>query len=635
MTFRYMIYANVINENFTGLEYEKEMDITNITGGIRLYKINNINGIFVMRKIVYKIFLEKHNNIIRLKFNYLHRDLFYIELDLFDYKSNILFSWIKNDFMNISNIYCFRINKLDSKNHYEFYDYQEEKIKRMLSYYDESNSNIIIIYQSEYKIKYFSMKFIEYIYNINEISNTIEIKTYEKKEYNVDELINGVSNIGQLNIEGITKNINGLITTENFGINIYNLLMKDNILIPEKSFNTWYNYSLSFIDHVKNEYTRIYYLNNVNVNIKTCFSQECISCWGNYSQCDEYGNGAYALLIDDDKKGYPINKLVKGYVYNDTTKYFEKCYHSCDFCYESSNNQLRHKCESCANGYLHSYAYPGNCYKLNNLQINEEKINNGNENYIQYSCSLNKIYSTGECIDLCPTFTSFYIYEYNNETEEYYKVSTFIPPKYLLNKNCYESCPLDDNIKINDISKTCECKYAFKVEDNILSCFSNDNCISENNYQNPDTKECYSSLDDCFLKENNYFFNKFCYKNGCPENTVPLSKESEIIQDYFKTNLFLEDNLINKICICDTSNNTVWINRTYNEKYFLECLNECPERYIPEEIANQCIEKIEILPTTQIEMPVSQIEKPTTNQIKTQIEIPVTQLEMPKYEKQS
>ena len=201
MTFRYMVYANVINENFTGLEFEKEMDITNITGGIRLYKISNINGIFVMRKIVYKIYLEKHNNIIILKYNYLHRDLFYIELDLFDYKSNMLFSWIKNDFMNISNIYCFRINKLDSKNHYEFYDYQEEKIKRMLSYYDESNSNIFAIYQSEYKIKYFSMKFIEYIYNINEISNTIEIKTYEKKEYNFDELINGVSNIGQLNVE--------------------------------------------------------------------------------------------------------------------------------------------------------------------------------------------------------------------------------------------------------------------------------------------------------------------------------------------------------------------------------------------------------------------------------------------------
>ena len=195
--------------------------------------------------------------------------------------------------------------------------------------------------------------------------------------------------------------------------------------------------------------------------------------------------------------------------------------------------------------------------------------------------------------------------------QEYSKKSNLIPPIYLFNKICYESCPSDENIKTNDKNNTCECKYAFKSENNIFTCYSDDNCISGYNYQNPDTKECYSSLDDCFSKENNYFFNKFCYKNECPENRVPLSTKSEEIKEYFKINLLLADNLMNKLCICDTINNKVWINNTSNEIYFQECLDECPEGYIPEQITNQCIVKIKI-PTTQIEITTTQIEISTT-----------------------
>ena len=234
----------------------------------------------------------------------------------------------------------------------------------------------------------------------------------------------------------ITRNISGLVSTEKFGFNFYELLMSDNILIPEKSFNTWYKSDIAFIDHVENDYTRIYYINDSNIIVKTCFSQECISCWENYSQCDEYEKGIYALLIDDKTKAYPANKLVKGYIYDEDSKFFEKCYHSCDFCYESSNDETSHKCESCAEGYLHSYANPGNCYKLNDLKLSEEKTSTDYENFINNSCSSNKINSTNECIELCPISTPFYMYEYNNETEDYYKISNLLPPKYLYNKKC-------------------------------------------------------------------------------------------------------------------------------------------------------------------------------------------------------
>ena len=108
------------------------------------------------------------------------------------------------------------------------------------------------------------------------------------------------------------------------------------------------------------------------------------------------------------------------------------------------------------------------------------------------------------------------------------------------------------------------------------------------------------------------------------------------MKEYFQRNLLLEDNLINKLCICDTTNNKVWSNITSKEIYFQECLNDCPEGYSPEEITNQCIEKIEIsttqieISTTQIEIPTTQLEIPTTQIeiLSTQIEIPTTQIKI-------
>ena len=101
--------------------------------------------------------------------------------------------------------------------------------------------------------------------------------------------------------------------------------------------------------------------------------------------------------------------------------------------------------------------------------------------------------------------------------------------------------------------------------------------------------------------------------------------------NHYKNNLSLEDNLVNKICICDTSQG-VWNNITSssNEQYFQECLSSCPQDYEPEPITKQCIKKT-VIPTTIIENPTTIIEKPTTiiENPTTIIENPTTIIEKP------
>ena len=58
---------------------------------------------------------------------------------------------------------------------------------------------------------------------------------------------------------------------------------------------------------------------------------------------------------------------IDGYIYNSTTKMFEACYSTCQFCSkkseESSTSELN--CISCKEGYAPLYIYQGNCYKIN------------------------------------------------------------------------------------------------------------------------------------------------------------------------------------------------------------------------------------------------------------------------------
>ena len=202
---------------------------------------------------------------------------------------------------------------------------------------------------------------------------------------------------------------------------------------------------------------------------------------------------------------------------------FEQCYSSCDFCSDSSEDNTDHKCLSCADEYLPSYVNLGNCYKIDD------------ENFITESCSKYKINSTGECINECPISTPYYEYEYNNfnfteqtneENIDNYKKKDIIPPKYLFNKICYDKCPLY-SIENNE-DNTCICQFSFhkniENEDEII-CHPGLYCISNNNqyrYFIEDTKECIT--DGC--PSDYYQFNFYCYKNGCPNDTIASDSDS-------------------------------------------------------------------------------------------------------------
>ena len=394
---KYYEYSEVINDNFNGIENMaiKRIYRGNLSKGMSFLKLNETHGIFLMRKLLFHIYIHKFaNGTLALKTSSIANTPKDIssEMDLFDYRNDF---WITIEKANFNNeIYFFRIYKLFEKNQFKLYDYKENYIKRVLCHYDESTYKMNIIYQTENMIKYINLKYNQNLFTFGQISKTIELKTFQEKSYNLKDLLNYDSNLGNLNVMEIKREHLGVISTENFGFNYTDPIIDNNIFIPEESFSTWYTYTLSFFEHIKNDYTRIYYLSNVNIIVKTCYSKDCISCWKNYNQCDDCINGSYALLKEDRNKCYPNTKLLKGYVYNEEEHIFDNCYNTCDFCLQSSEDNSNHNCNYCSEGYLLSYEHPGNCYKLNSLQIDEDKMVSG-ETFIESSCLNNKINSTG------------------------------------------------------------------------------------------------------------------------------------------------------------------------------------------------------------------------------------------------
>ena len=594
----FQVYSTLINDEFNGFENNSmrfySIYRSNQNLGFRLHKINSTHARCVMKKVVYDLFLRIKVDLTFEKKSFKPLNLnnkFDTNLDLFYYNNKLLFTSEK-----ISNKYYFGIYNESSINYLKIFDFRENNIISIRGYYDETNTknNILCVYKTPTNIKYFTLTNQGAIFDIAPFAEIFEVKSNEVKTYDFNLKIE-ISNIGNIQIEGIIRNNSGTITKQNYPTNLNQLLMEGNIFISEKSLNTWYTYTFAFID-VNDNYAKIYYLADSVINISTCYNISCGSCSQHFNQCDDECPINEAKLRDSPNICHNINKLKKGYIYNSVNNLFEKCYKSCDFCSESSEDSSSHKCESCANGYLFSNKYPGNCYKINSLQTTEDKIVNNidDEDFEQSICDSYKIESTGECVEHCQSTTPFFSFEYNSDQDNYSKIA-LNPPKYLFNKKCYESCP-PYSISDNDI---CKCQYAFYNDNQNIRCYSDNNCLSDYPYKNPDTNECYLSLDDCFSKGNNYFFNKECFKDQCPNGEIALETKSEEIKNYFKNNLLLDDNLISKLCICDLINNTnkVWSNITSNEQYFQECLDKCQNGYIPEPFTNQCIVQ---LPTTII-----------------------------------
>ena len=482
----YFVYATSINEDFNGFEntmnelQESYGYVESGELGFRLYKINDTYARCLTKSVLAGVYLKIKSSKISVNKDFVSSNIyaFTADLDLTSYSNSTRFNAEKVSFMNKNNIYSFTINKETSANSFKLYDYKENKIKKILGYYNKINDYMIFIYQTENNIKYFALQNNQKIYNIQSISLSKNIKSYEHIEYNMKDYIDDLSNLGNLNVEFITRNISNSVSQENYGINFYNLFMNNNIFIPEKSVKTWYRYNFSFIDHKENDYTRMYYIHYISIIIKTCNSFSCTSCYDNSNQCDTNCLSTLYALTEDNKECYPKNLLIKGYVYDKDSNKFKKCFRSCDFCLKSSTDNSEHFCESCAEGYLYSYEYPGNCYKINDLEINEEKsVDIINEEFIANSCSLKQSLSNGECISNCPNSDIYYSFDYNHLTGGYEKTSNIESPKYLFNNKCYVECP--SYTVADDSNNVCTCKYAFHINNGETVCYLDSNYISD------------------------------------------------------------------------------------------------------------------------------------------------------------
>ena len=214
------------------------------------------------------------------------------------------------------------------------------------------------------------------------------------------------------------------------------------------------------------------------------------------------------------------------------------------------------------------------------MEISEEKeVDQLGINFTSSICNKYKITSTGECIEECPKSSPYYYLEYNETEKTYIKLNTK-PPKYLFNKMCYEECP--ENTSPNG-SNICTCNNLYYKDNagNII-CISKENCIEEYPYLNRDTKECLESLEKC-----DYFLRDVCY-NDCPNDKILLANQNSNIKNYIKEKLFLNDNLVDKICICDI-NKSVWKKIESENNYYQDCLSSCPNGFIPEDISKECV----------------------------------------------
>ena len=571
---RYYSYAFSINENFNGFEEQSDTIYrTNTSSGIRLYKENSTYIKGLLKKYEFYLYFQEN------KLTCYYGNPIEANMDLFDANNGFIFFSANTSFLNYKNIYYFTISKGTTKNYYQIFDYKEKKIKNLLCYYKLTNDSIICLYQTLNNIKFFTIYNSKKLFGIKKFTpKTLKVISNFERYYDVNQMLN-VTNIGNLNVIKIERLKNKAIyETQRFGYDFYELIMNDNKIFINKSYNDWYNYHLSFIDHIENNYTRIFYIADIDINflLRTCYPNQCDSCRLNYSICDDCKYENFSLIKDTNKTCYEIDKLIKGYLYNKETNLFEKCYSSCDFCLSISDDNSDHKCLACANGYLPSYNIVGNCYM------------NNDQNFITSSCSKYKVNSTGECVEQCPTSNFYYSFTYNEILKDYEK-NNLNSPKYLFNGICYEKCPIstvEDNIK-----NICKCEFAFSINDNIITCYDDNICITDNSYQNPDTKECFSSLDKC-LEKNKFFFNNDCYTEKCPTNKISLYNQSEEVKNYFSNISSLDNNLIDKICICDIKKG-VWMNiNSSNETFYQECLSKCPKNHLPESITHHCIEQI-------------------------------------------
>lgn len=566
---KHIIYGNSIKNDFSGFENKGEVKLYsfNSSPGFQIYRINPKTIKCIMKKNSYLITLKNDGIIKSGKDPFTPGDG---DLDLYYYNNNfIIFSSSESTVKaNKKKTYFIQINsELSDSDYYKIYDFEVKNdisIVKLLGYYFESDNAFLCVYRcSNNKIKYFVLHDIKDIFQIKSSNKIIQIVSNENSNSDISDVIQSDKNFGYLGIykstiitstKSKTDYNYGTKTVEEDYFPIYS-----NILTAPKSQNTWYEYSLGFIDD-NNDYLRIFFLPNANVTVQTCAFQ-CYSCTSEFSLCDSCRDSNYAQLngAPDDNNCYPVTQRMKGYIYDKAYRSFEKCYSSCDFCSKkgSESSSSEHNCEACAEGYYSSYEHIGNCYKINEGDdISKDKYISQTEDEaftsISSCSSISKSYKnvlTGECLSECPSISKYKLFEYkyvdftvqtNANSENQYTASDEPPPKYKYNNLCYKECP---TLTIaDDSTNICKCLYAWHLDsDSKTICHEGNYCISnEHKYYLEDTKQCL----DNGCPDGYFQFNFNCYKDGCPQNTSLSSIEPKkcessydfcYINEYFQT----------------------------------------------------------------------------------------------------
>ena len=590
------INATALKNDLSGIDvqYAKIYNF-NYESGFICFKFDESILTCNVRKYVYNISLNYQNSKLQIKVNK-HIQISDTIPDLLYYVNNFSFSSRTENILinNVgTNVFYIKIES-SSNNYYIIYDYlavSSEGVKKLLAKYDNSTDTIFCFYHSEDKIKYFYFKsdVINGLFNKNSYSKNYRIISNDDNDINLED--DFVETYGTCEIqntleytENDVKTYKYRINSDNFNNFPYN--KTTNILKPPKTNNYWYQYNFAYIDDGQ-YYLRMVYLNDVKIFIETC-AYQCSECSDNYHTCTNCRNSDFSKLKDHltDSNCYPINQTFEGYIYNNNTKIFEKCYKSCKFCSESvsDNPSSSHKCKVCSDGYYPSYQYLGNCYKINDNEITSEKYvgTETDESFTLQSCSdiskSYKINSTGECVDACPTQLTYYsyVYTYINFTEQtnkkisdnQYKLEYINIPKYSFNNICYENCPVN-TIEYNSDTNICVCQFAWHkdITTNKIICYENDYCMYQDyKYYYDDTKECKQNGDTNVY----YQFNFECFKEGCPSNTNGESSDSHICESIY-TYCYVNEKFKT---ICSDTQNEEYKYKYENTKQYLKSCDE-------------------------------------------------------------
>ena len=546
----YLSYIVTMNNNFNGIDEEKSIYNSASLLYLKLQKKDE-NSLYFFTKKSYIISIQNNGAISSYESNF---NPISFNNNFFYYNNNYLF-YAFNSLLKI---------KKDTINYY-FAAQENTDIQKMIGYYKEENDTLLFVYGNSMNvIKYFTVQNLSILFQYKVKREIIKITSNTSINYSVSQLIKEPVDHYLLSYHSLAYYIS--TSNYNYSYAYYNFDKESQILTVKPSINDWISFTF-YLEGVSREIPTAFYFEDTKVIIKTC-QFKCGSCYKDFDICDNGTCKANFSLFSylGEEECYPVDQNFPNHIYNKTTNEFEKCFPNCKFCskYNEINNQSEQNCKVCEDGYLRSYTFLGNCYKIDSTQ-NDSSISkiikniDDEEFEVVESCPESrkyKINDTGECVEFCPKSQIYYNYKLNesfnfsNQEQSYmgllYPLDKEKVPKFLFNGICYSKCP--NLTKEDEKNNLCKCTYGWHYNSTINEtiCYDNkDYCLSLEYYYHTDTKECVlSGCKDGYLK-----MNFECYKDECPKDTKEISGKR-----------------------CDSTKNYCYINENYqticgNSKY--------------------------------------------------------------------